>query len=253
MEFENNYLKEEIEKILDLCYDAVATYGRGSCYFGDGMDEKVLSRWEADNNITIPYTYKEWLRFAGQCVLLFDLAVLVSPRINYEATGSSDLVLIGRIIGDEEILCFSKSRQSIVRVMNGVQKEYKDFKVFLNQVVIRLIKGSIAEDEDILQDENANLFNIRDCESIKVKTSLFNKMAVEHRCQYLDYLKSVSERDYDNFMDDIRRQAMLDFWYHERELIKNGQCTKDWNPNQIENIMNINIDTGMCEVQAGRP
>lgn len=250
----SNKLEEEIEEILELCYIAKSEYGSKSCYFGKGMELKELDEWENRNGISIPFTYKEWLKFSNQCMILFDLAIFTIPCTNVDAVQDNDLVTIGKLIGDGEFLCFSKTTKEIIRYRNGIQRKYSDFKEFLNGTLIRLLQNSLSKAEKKIRIESKEeYYQHMNGKSLCVKTTLFNRLTVEERKKYLDYLKSISKDTYDNFLDDIRRQAILDFWQHERELIGEGHSTRNWSHKQIESILNINRETGMCEKQAGRP
>lgn len=80
--------------------------------------------------------------------------------------------------------------------------------------------------------------------TIKEMTDNFNKLSVDGRVAYLDYLKGQSQEKYKKFLDGIKRQTIQDFWNHERELIFNGKSTSNWTPEQIERIMNIDPNTG---------
>ncbi len=53
--------------------------------------------------------------------------------------------------------------------------------------------------------------------------------------------------------DLLRRKAIQGFWIHERELLNNGRCTRQWNGDEIEAIYNINLDTGNKRIYAGKP
>ena len=77
--------------------------------------------------------------------------------------------------------------------------------------------------------------------SNKDKTKIYNEFEIQDR---LDFLESLTEEDKKEFIDDIRKQAVADFWTHERELIEQGQSTRDWTPEQIEEIMKISEKTG---------
>lgn len=50
-----------------------------------------------------------------------------------------------------------------------------------------------------------------------------------------------------------RRVAVNGFWNHERELINQGKCTRGWNPDEMEEIMNISTETGNKRTQAVSP
>ena len=64
---ENNSLKEEIEELLRLCEKAKEEYGENSSIFAQGIEENEMTEWGEKNGITIPESYKEWLRFSAMC------------------------------------------------------------------------------------------------------------------------------------------------------------------------------------------
>ena len=77
--------------------------------------------------------------------------------------------------------------------------------------------------------------------SAKDMTAAFNSLEVEDRIRLLDSLAADVREE---FVTKIRKQAVADFWTHERELIEQGQSTRDWTPEQIEEIMKISEKTG---------
>ena len=66
--FENNSLKEEIEKILQLRDEAEAE-NNYSYSFDSPIDEEEMTLWEQENGVTIPKSYKEWLRFSRESTI----------------------------------------------------------------------------------------------------------------------------------------------------------------------------------------
>ena len=248
---ENYNLEEEFIRVQELCYIAREEYGSRATYFDDGMSLEEMSEWEKSHRIKIPDSYKAWLRLVKQCMLLFDLAVLTVPAVNHDIVPDEDLVIVGRLIGDGEYLCFSKLTHEFIRYRDGVQRIYIDFKEFLWETLIRLLEASLVGDDDL--EDKDNLLLQLDSKSILVKTRAFNSLKVEERRRYLDILRAAMPKKYDDYIDDIRRQAILDYWQHERELIGMGHCTREWNPDQIEHILNISMETGMYVKQAGRP
>lgn len=140
---EDSSLKNEIEEIVKLCSEAVPQFGEQACCFEEGIEENEINEWENKNGIAIPILYKEWLRFSKKCDILHDLVNLVEPK-NFEINDEQmDLVNIGRVIGDGELLCFSISNGKIVRYNHGELREYDDFGSFLNRVVIRMLRRSV--------------------------------------------------------------------------------------------------------------
>lgn len=53
--------------------------------------------------------------------------------------------------------------------------------------------------------------------------------------------------------DLLRRKAVQGFWIHERELLSNGECTRQWKSDEIECIYNISVQTGNKRYYAGKP
>lgn len=136
---ENNSLKEEIVEILRLCDKAKEEYGEKSSYFEPGIEESEMIAWEEANGIKIPESYKEWLRFSSRCQIRQTLAGFSFPR--FSEIVPSDYVIIGWLIGDGEVLCFSKSNGNFIRYFEGmVNDEFSDFKDMLNEV-IRMLEG----------------------------------------------------------------------------------------------------------------
>ena len=57
---------------------------------------------------------------------------------NYEYL-PEDLVYIGDLIGDGEMLCFSKATSKIISYDHGTPSDEGDFKDFLNETIIRML------------------------------------------------------------------------------------------------------------------
>ena len=86
--------------------------------------------------------------------------------------------------------------------------------------------------------------------SRKEYTDDFNSLSMEDRRVFLGILSDTEAKD---FVDKIHNQAIDDFWTHERDLIEQGQCTRDWTPDQIESIMHISEKTGNKKLEGGVP
>ena len=85
--------------------------------------------------------------------------------------------------------------------------------------------------------------------TVKEMTEFFNKLEPEDR---LDFLSELEDSERKKFIKDIRQQAVKDFWWHERQAIMDGTCTRDWSPEQIEIIMNINEKNGKMSTNAAK-
>lgn len=133
-------LEKEINTIVELCNALQDEYE--SRFFGP-VDEEVMKQWERENKIMIPELYKEWLRFSNGAVIRGSLAHFYGVE-GFELGNSDyseDCVIIGDLIGDGERLGFSKTTGKIVRINHGRIREYDDFAMFLNRMVIRMLRG----------------------------------------------------------------------------------------------------------------
>lgn len=61
---ENNSLKKEIRRILELCKKDETDNGEGRNYLGEPIIEEEMTAWEEKCGAKIPESYKEWLRFS---------------------------------------------------------------------------------------------------------------------------------------------------------------------------------------------
>lgn len=156
---ENNTLKKEIKEILKLCEEAKAEYGEKESYFNEGASESEIKEWESKNGIEIPESYKEWLRFSADCHIRQNLASFFFPRL--VDIVPEDLVLIGNLIGDGEVLCFSKTSGEFIGYFEGrVEIRKENFKEVL-QEVIRMLKGRMSVTEEEKRLMLAKLAEIR--------------------------------------------------------------------------------------------
>lgn len=132
-------LENEINKIVARC-NALSTDYKSR--FFKPVTEEVLFQWESSNGIKIPESYKEWLRFSNGAVIREQLAYFYGIE-GFEVDNPDypgDCVIIGDLIGDGERLAFSKVTGKILRINHGRVREYDDFAVFLNRMVIRMLQ-----------------------------------------------------------------------------------------------------------------
>ena len=150
---ENNRLKAEIEEILKLCKESEAEYGEKASYFDEPVSEQEMTEWEEANGVKIPESYKEWLRFTGKCRIVSNTATFWGPKEFHSNFVPEDLVVIGEMVGDGEVVCFSKSSGEFVRFFEGRENGiYKEFNSFL-KVIMRTLSN-----ESILPDDALKLF-----------------------------------------------------------------------------------------------
>ncbi len=119
----------------------------------EGIQEKELIGWEEENGTIIPESYKEWLRFSAHCQIRQTLVSFYAPSEFRSDTVSEDLVVIGEMTGDGEVICFSKSNGDFVRFFEGKENgKYTNFKDVLKEV-IRMLNGKSS-----ISDDAKNLF-----------------------------------------------------------------------------------------------
>ena len=134
-EIPNNILKEEITQIVELSkkledegyyfdYDPPAT-------------EEELSSWEKENNIKIPESLKDWLRFSSYSNIRSELAIINGVedfKIDCELV-PDDMVIIGEVIGDGEFIGFSRKTGKILWEDHGNIEYYNDFNELLKEII----------------------------------------------------------------------------------------------------------------------
>ncbi len=133
----NNSLTSEIREIVVLCNELAAEYGKDASWFSVPASDEEILEWERENKITIPESYKEWLRFSNDSQILNNTARFFGINmidIDNKYV-SSDYAVIGELIGDGEYLCFSKSTGKIIRLTHGRSIEYQSFKEILNLIL----------------------------------------------------------------------------------------------------------------------
>lgn len=133
----NNSLTEEIKEIVSLCQQLEPRYGKKATYFNPPATEEEIIAWENEHGITIPETYKDWLRFSNGSVIRNELAVFWGVRMigSCDQFLPNDLVTIGELIGDGEYLCFSKKTGKIIWEDHGKMREYDNLNEVINEIL----------------------------------------------------------------------------------------------------------------------
>lgn len=129
-----NSIQEEIKEIVDLCDQLKLEY---KSYFNPPASKEEINEWENKNNIIIPEYYKEWLYFSNGSQILANTARFLGIKemiVNYKQI-PEDYVIIGHLVGDGEILCFSKNTGTILSYYNGKSFEYGNFKKYLKFLI----------------------------------------------------------------------------------------------------------------------
>ncbi len=140
----NNSLTEEITEIVSLCEKLESEYGENASWFSPPELDEEITKWEKENAISIPLSYKEWLAFSSESQLRNVLAHFYNiKKIRLNSKGTrNDLVEIADLIGDGEALYFSKSNGKFVWDDHGDVEEIDDFKLVLKEIIRLLRKKS---------------------------------------------------------------------------------------------------------------
>lgn len=151
---EKNSLKKEIKKILELCKKNDEESGAEDSYFEEPIEEQKMTEWEVANGVVIPESYKEWLRFSRKCRIVRNTATFWGPDEFHSNYVPDELVVIGEMIGDGEVVCFSKITNEFVEFFEGkISEKYKDFSAVIKEIV-RLIGDT---DDGKLTDEEIQM------------------------------------------------------------------------------------------------
>lgn len=138
MNLSGNSLEKEIRTILDI-YDKYKDE-LGNFKFAEPATEQEISDWERENRITLPESYKEWLRFSNGSTIDMSTAEFfglekITKHSKYETYLPDEYVWIGDMIGDGEALLFSRLTGKIVRYYDGRFTEYDSMKEILLTVI----------------------------------------------------------------------------------------------------------------------
>lgn len=154
----SNSLKVEIEKLQKWCKKKEKNDELGRTFFADGISEEKMTKWEEENGVSIPESYKDWLRFSEECQIDGTTASFWGPDKFHSNFVPEDYVVIGEVIGDGEVVCFSKINGEFVNYFEGNKKnERKNFgellayitndKPILSQSRLQEILAQIAAKE----------------------------------------------------------------------------------------------------------
>ena len=138
MNLTGNSLEKEIRTILDI-YDKYKDE-LGNFKFAEPATEQEISDWERENRITLPESYKDWLRFSNGSTIDMSTAEFfglekITKHSNYDTCLPDEYVWIGNMVGDGERLLFSKVTGKIARYDHGELTEYDSMKEILLEVI----------------------------------------------------------------------------------------------------------------------
>ena len=134
---ESNSLKAVIEELLEWCEKKEKEGELGRTFFNEPIIESKMEKWEAENGVKIPESYKEWLRFSEKCQIDGTTATFWgSDEFNSEYV-PDDLIVVGEIIGDGQVVCFSKAEGVFVEYYEGnIQNRMENFNEIIKKIFV---------------------------------------------------------------------------------------------------------------------
>lgn len=147
MKNQSNSLQKEISELQILCKRMEDMEMNESRFNPPATEEQILN-WERTNEITIPESYKEWLRFSDGSEIGGFTARLLGVKqmvVNYKLI-SEDMVIIGHWGGCGDSICFSKNTGKFVILYDSWNEEFDSFKGVILEL-IRSMKSILGEDE----------------------------------------------------------------------------------------------------------
>ena len=157
-----NELKDVIAELLEYCDEKEEEGELGKTKFSNPVSGEEIENWEKENGVRIPETYKQWLRFTGDCIIDGTTAEFYSPKNFRTEYVPDDLVIIGEEVGDGEVVCFSKITGKIMSYFEGdVDLEYGTFDAALKEILRMMGKREETRAEESplerLMRERANI------------------------------------------------------------------------------------------------
>ena len=136
-EVPNNSLTDNLNKLVQLTQQLSGEY---SFYYSSPLNERDIAEIEKNNNIVFPVSYKEWLQFTNEARICVAIAEFydINKILNSSSFVQGDTVIIGSIIGDGEIVCFSKSDGVLFTNDHGDIYEVESFDDILLGVIEQL-------------------------------------------------------------------------------------------------------------------
>ncbi|MBP5595302.1 MAG: SMI1/KNR4 family protein [Pseudobutyrivibrio sp.] len=156
-----NDLKDVITELLEYCDEKEEEGELGKTKFSSPVSEEEIENWEKENGVRIPESYKQWLRFTGDCIIDGTTAEFYSPKNFRTQYVPDDLVIIGEQTGDGEGVCFSKETGEIVTFFEGeINFEYGTFDEALKEILSLMGKEEETE-EEYIQELKSTIANLK--------------------------------------------------------------------------------------------
>lgn len=266
-------LDEKIRKISELSKQFTQSF---PSYFDVPANDSEIDMIERANRITIPLSYKKWLKNFRCCAIFGDTFRFFLPESSgyYNSVVPREYLVIGEMVGDGERICISKKTGRIAAVYHDVITEYEDFETVIDAVLKIFEDFSDSESYSNIidpQSDRIKMMSDRELydyimspkpEKYREAQNIWNMYLVnddQRRERFISFLNSNRQFDrkkmfrnnyFEEVMFMLRVCAVKDFWNNERELICHGKGTVNWKPEQQIRILNKNSMTGMLSRNA---
>ncbi|MBQ3665256.1 MAG: SMI1/KNR4 family protein [Lachnospiraceae bacterium] len=158
---ENNGLKEEIRSLLEWCEKKDTEGELGNTFFEAPIEESKMTKWEEENGVKIPDSYKEWLRFTEKCRIDGTTASFWGPDEFHSEYMPENLVVIGEVVGDGEVVCFSKDTGEFMEYFEGnIEKKYSYFSGVVCEILRMMGKRQKCNNNDEFYEQLKKLKEI---------------------------------------------------------------------------------------------
>jgi hypothetical protein len=139
-------LADQINELFEFLIKKEKSDSLGRTYFTTPVPEENITKWEEENGVTIPASYKEWLKFTGNCEIDGTVAKFTKPADFRDSYDDDNMIVIGEIIGDGGTVCFSKKTGKFASFCDGFEDmKFADFDKVLQEVMRLMGKSSFGK------------------------------------------------------------------------------------------------------------
>ncbi len=269
------------EQIVHIKNSCAVLQNESATVFGEPMKQKEIEDTERRLGIRFPMAYKVWLQSFGTADIFGGTLRTFRPDEEgfYKNVVPEHLIVTGTLIGDGEYLCISKKTGKFVRLRNGNAQDIYDFGCVLTWIEAFLrdhlpyssdVRPKYIERDNMIPGMSPRelyvyLTRIKPAKYADAVSFWKNRLSKysQKRDQFVNYLKntqvdkpedSISSNLYDEIMLMLRSETIREFWNNERELVKSGQGTENWTPEQQIGIMNIlSMEEKLIRLNGGVP
>lgn len=155
----DNSIKEKLDEIVRIARAAMNSYAYEAKLltfeFNPPATNDDITKLEKALNAELDAEYKDFLEFSNGAVLCYNSAVFydIDTILSVSAQEKEkffpeDYIILGEIIGDGEMLCYTKKNREYVSLFEGREKHFNTFSDCLNKI-IRRIRNKVGEYADL--------------------------------------------------------------------------------------------------------